>query len=158
MSSTRNLPGSLLTGAAVVALATPLFLTGCQRIRPVQPDALNDEPLVVDEAMQIRDWDRSTAYYASGAVVAGDPRTRLEPKYESRLVETTDPATGATQVRQERTGDARINYVADPAIGLANFVMIPFTYFRTPPFTPVVSRGTIIPPSHYAMPKTRVID
>jgi len=137
MSSTRNFQRSIVrfTFAGVLASASMALTTGCQRIKPLQPDTLSDEPVIVDEAMQIRDWDRSTAYYASGAVVAGDPRTRLEPK-----------------------DDTRLNYAADPAIGLGNFVLIPFTYFRTPPFTPVVSRGTIVPPSHYAVPETRVIE
>ena len=138
MCSTRNVSSRLISRAAVVALATPFLLlpiTGCQRVRPPQPDRLNDAPLVIDEAMQIRDWDRSTAYYASGAVEAGSPRVTFEPK-----------------------DDTRVNYVADPLIGLGNFVLIPFTYFSTKPFEPVVHRGTIIPPSHTATPETRVIE
>jgi hypothetical protein len=85
--------------------------------------------------MQIRDWDRSTAYYASGAVEAGATRLTFEPKY-----------------------DRPRNYVADPLIGLGNFVIIPFTYFWIPPGEAIVHRGTIIPPSHTAMPVTRVIE
>src|SRR5687767_6171346 len=46
--------------------------SGCQRIVPPPVRApVNDAPLVVDEAMQIRDWDRSTNYYANGGTVAG---------------------------------------------------------------------------------------
>ena len=139
MCSTRNAMHRFGSRAAVVALATPfLFLfpvTGCQRIQPNRAVALSDEPLVVDEAMQIREWDRQTAHYASGATVAGDTRLRLEPKYDDRR-----------------------NYAADPLIGVTNFVLIPFTYVRTPPRTTVVHRGAVTPPTHTAMPQTRVIE
>lgn len=136
MSSTRNVITRFLSSAAAVALAIPFLLpTGCQRVQPNRPVALNDATLVVDEAMQIRDWDRETAYYASGAVVAGATRTTFEPKYDNRY-----------------------NYAADPLIGVANIVVIPFTYFRTPPRTTVVHRGAIVPPTHTAMPEMRVIE
>src|SRR5215204_4694264 len=107
MSSTRNTLTHLISRAAVVASATPFLfvvMTGCQRIPPNRPVALNDEPIVVDEAMEIRDWDRSTAYYGNGATVAGATRLTWEPK-----------------------NDNRYNYAADSAIGVANFVVIPFT-------------------------------
>jgi hypothetical protein len=136
MFSTRNASSRLISRAAVVALATPfLLLTGCQRVHPPQPDRLNDAPLVIDEAMQIRDWDRSTAYYANGATPAGSPRVTFEPKH-----------------------DNQINYVADPAIALTNFVIIPFSYFWIPPFKEIEHRGAIVPPTHTAMPETRVIE
>ena len=140
MFSTRslNLKALSMIFAGVLASASMVAAPGCQRIPRNQPVALNDEPLVVDEAMQIRDsdWegDRQTAYYANGATVAGDTRLRLEPK-----------------------DDTRWNYAADPAIGVANFVLIPFTYVRTPPFTTIVHRGAITPPSHTAQPAVEVI-
>jgi len=136
MFSTRNAVKRLLvSGAAVVASVTPLFFsTGCQRVQPPQPDRLNDAPLLVDEAMQIRDWDRSTAYYANGNTVAGHTRLTFEPKDDNRL-----------------------NYLADPAIGLGNFVIIPFTYFWDLPFSKVEYQGAIVPPSHYAVPPPVVV-
>jgi hypothetical protein len=138
MFSTRNAMTRFLSRAAVVASATPLLLvatTGCQRVQRPRPDRLSDAPLVVDEAMQIRDWDRSTGYYANGATVAGAPRVRFEP-----------------------SGDSAVNYAADPLIALGNFVLIPVTYFRTPPFTAVEHHGAIVPPTHTAMPQQRVIE
>jgi hypothetical protein len=136
MFSTRDfLKRLLLSGAAVVASAVPLFLaTGCQRIEPPAPDRLNDSPLIVDEAMQIRDWNRSVAYYGNGNTVAGSTRLTFEPK-----------------------DDDRLNYAADPLIGLGNFVIIPFTYFYTPPFTKVEYQGAIVPPSHFAVPPPAVV-
>ena len=59
-------------GPVFVLLFSFFVLPGCQGIDREQPPApVNDTPLVVDEAMQIRDWDRSTNYYANGATVAG---------------------------------------------------------------------------------------
>ncbi len=136
MYSTREV-SRLLCWLVVGAVAWAVLLSaGCRRVRTSpEPDALNDTPLIVDEAMQIRDWDRSTAYYPSGAVVAGSPRRTFEPR-----------------------DDTRLSYAADPLIGLANFVIIPFTYFSTPPFTKVPSRGAIVPPTHTAVPEVRVIE
>ena len=136
MSSTRN--RSKLSQCALAALASAglvLSMTGCQRIPPNRPVALNDEPLVVDEAMQIRDWDRSTAYYGNGNTVAGATRLTYQPK-----------------------NDNRYNYAFDPLIGVANFAIIPFTYFKTPARTTVVHQGAIVPPTHTAMPPTRVVE
>lgn len=53
-----------------------LTLAGCQgnpyeRAGNSPPEPLNAEPLVVDEAMQIRDWNRVTALYANGDTAAG---------------------------------------------------------------------------------------
>ena len=136
MFSTRKNVVRSLSRAAVVASA-PLFLisTGCQRVQPNRPVALNDNPIVVDEAMQIRDWDGSIANYASGAVVAGAPRVTWEPKYDNRY-----------------------NYAFDPAIGVANIAFIPFTYVRTPWGKTVVHRGAITPPTHTAVPPVSVVE
>ena len=135
MSSTRNLPKIASAAFAALACAGLVVSTGCQRIPPNRPVALNDEPLVVDEAMQIRDWDRSTAYYGNGNTVAGATRLRFQPK-----------------------DDRRLNYAADPLIGLANFAIIPFTYFKTPARTTIAHQGAIVPPTHTAMPPTRVVE
>jgi hypothetical protein len=136
MFSTRNASIRFLSRAAVVASATLFVIRGgCQRVQSNRPVALNDNPIVVDEAMQIRDWDGSTANYASGAVVAGAPRVTWEPKYDNRY-----------------------NYAADPAIGVANIVTIPFTYIWTPWGQEVVHRGAITPPTHTAVPPVRVVE
>src|SRR5215218_6143979 len=98
MFSTRNRTRSIsILSLGMLASASLFVATGCQRTQPPRPDRLNDAPLVVDEAMQIRDWDRSTATYANGGVVAGAARITFEP-----------------------TGNSRLTYVAaDPVIGLA---------------------------------------
>ena len=131
----RNVSSASSLALGLLASVGALILVGCQRARAPRPDALNDAPLIVDEAMQIRDWDRSTAYYPSGAVVAGSPRVTFVPRYESR-----------------------VGYAADPLIGIGNIVLIPFTLFSTPPSAKVTSRGAIVPPTHTAVPEVRVIE
>ena len=137
MFSTRNHTLRTISTAAfgLLASAGVVVSTGCQRVAPNFPVALNDRPIVVDEAMEIRDWDRSTANYANGTTVAGATRTTWEPTYENNY-----------------------SYVVDPAIGVANIVTIPFTYFRTPWGKTVVHHGAITPPTHTAVPPVRVIE
>ncbi|MDQ3439018.1 MAG: hypothetical protein M3478_01555 [Planctomycetota bacterium] len=137
MFSTRSRTLRTISAGAVGVLASAgmLLSTGCQRVQPNRPVVLNDRSIVVDEAMEIRDWDRSTAFYANGATVAGATRITWEPTYENRY-----------------------SYVADPAIGVANIVAIPFTYFRTPWRQTVVHHGAITPPTHTAVPPVGVIE
>src|SRR3954464_1483643 len=68
MCSTRKLSAFVVTFSLAVVGA----LAGCQRIvpPPVSSPVNNPDPLL-DEPTQIRDFDQSTAYYPSGATVAG---------------------------------------------------------------------------------------
>src|SRR6185369_5229270 len=52
------------TGAILAGL-------GCQATVPPRADKLNNPPLIVDEAMQRREWDRSISHYPNGDTVAG---------------------------------------------------------------------------------------
>ena len=73
MCSTRS---KLVMTAAVVAFAAG---AGCQKVVPPAPMALNNEPIVVDEAMQRRDFEPVTAYWANGVTVAGPTGVYFEP-------------------------------------------------------------------------------
>jgi hypothetical protein len=134
MYSTRNAKALAALSLGVLASAGMFSVVGCQRIEPPVPDRLNNAPLLVDEAMQIRDFDRSTSVYANGGTVAGSPRLTFEPK-----------------------DDSAVNYVVDPAIGLTNFVIIPFSYFWIPPFAKIEHHGAIVPPTYTAEPQPQVI-
>ena len=63
MFSTRK----FVIGASLLTAATML---GCQAKVPEGVERLNNAPLIVDEAMQKREWDRSTSYYPNGDTVA----------------------------------------------------------------------------------------
>jgi hypothetical protein len=56
---------------AAVLLGLAAIMSGCVYVSPRAPAPLSGEPLLVDEAMMQRDFDRSTAWYQNGAVVAG---------------------------------------------------------------------------------------
>ena len=130
MYSTRKL--RLLSLVAVAASAAPL-LTGCgfQRANNnPQPDRLNDNPLVVDEAMQRRDFERSSAYYKRPTIIAG-------PTW----------LTFRGDEKAERT-----DLLTDPLIFGANVVVSPYAAVKDPQWEDVEYRGATVPPTHHAMP------
>ena len=64
-------------------MSTPGVSMKCpvQRIRNAPPDMPGEAPLLVDQAMQIRDWDRSTALYANGDTIAGNTGFWYQPRW-----------------------------------------------------------------------------
>ncbi len=101
-----------IRNTVVLSLIT-LSVTGCQYKQADKPAAMNQEPLLIDDAMQKRDWDATRAVYASGKVPSNADRFYLEPADSS--VEDWGWAT-------------------ETPIFVANSVAWPFTYFSPPPF------------------------
>src|SRR4051812_6349056 len=86
------------TGVGVLLAA--MGLGGCQANVPNSPDPLNKSPLIVDEAMQRREWDPSISYYANGDTVSGGTGYMFQthetmPGYSRRVV---DPAMAVTNI------------------------------------------------------------
>ena len=108
-------------------------LVGCARPapRPYTPP-----PMLVDEAMQERDWERSVAYYPNGDTVSGHNRF---------------PIRSDARIGESEYGDAAY----DIGASLAQTVALPFTYIFIPPFAPAVYTGEQIGPSYTAMPPMR---
>jgi hypothetical protein len=105
---------------------------GCQRIvPPPQTSPVNTTPIVIDEAMQHRDWDRSTSYYANGGAIAG--------------------GTGYLWQTHETIPEGDRRYT-DVPVAAANFVSLPVGIFVDSPFKKVVYRGEAVPPSYTAQP------
>lgn len=125
------------TRKRTAAIAGLLFLTaaGCQTTvnRPAKAD-LDTTPLVVDEAMQKRDWDRSVAYYANGDTLAGPDLT---------VIETTAPDP--------------YQRVLDPVVATINDSITPVTTILFPPWKDVIYQGVVTPPTYTAQPAPRVI-
>ena len=110
-----------------------LSLTGCGFQRATnkpRADRLNDAPLVVDEAMQKREFERSSAYYQRPVVVAGP--------------------TWLTFRGDEKT--ERTDAITDPAIFVTNVVVSPYPAVKDPQWERVEYRGATVPPTHHAMP------
>jgi len=119
--------------AGVLAAAA----VGCQVKKADAPVALNDTPLVIDGAMQARDWDQSKALYENGRVPANTDRF---------ILQTSDKAA-----------DNNWSWATDTPIFLANSVIFPFTYFGDPPGQWVEHPSVTTPTTYNASPKTEVI-
>src|SRR5450432_1038702 len=78
----------LNTIVSLGGLLAMVLLGGCssmqcpiQRVQNAPPAAENTTPLVIDQAMQVRDWDRVTAHYANGDTIAGPTGTPYEVRW-----------------------------------------------------------------------------
>ena len=117
----------VLLGSCV--LGSMMF--GCQAIVPESTERLNNTPLIVDDAMQKRQWDQSTSYYANGDTVAD--------------------GTGYMFETHETVPDGW-RRVVEPAITTMNIALLPIGVFVNSPIKEQVYQGGIIPPTHHAMP------
>jgi len=117
---------------AVMLVALAMSAVGCQGVSKTYPPApVNNTPLVVDEAMQIRDWDRKTSYYANGATVAGGT---------AYCWETADWV---------KEGDRKLT---DAPVATLNILSMPVGLFVNSPFEKQVIRGEVVPPSYTGQP------
>jgi hypothetical protein len=123
----KALPPLLLLATVVAGLAG-----GCaQQQQPYTPP-----PLVVDGAMQRREWDRSVSWYPNGDTVAGPTRFPLR----SNVPEGSNVYAAAS---------------FDIVASLAQTVALPFTYIFIPPNAVEVYHGEVIGPTYTAMPPMR---
>src|SRR5689334_13883954 len=105
---------------AALGLTVLVAGIGCQSALPGPSERLSTKPLVVDEAMQRRDWEPTTAHYQSGATVAGPTgfwweADQSRPEWQQGLVETP--------------------------LFVAQVLMLPFTLAVQPPWTQVIYHG-----------------
>ena len=126
-SATRRLLPLLAVAGALGAAS------GCARPapRPYTPPAL-----VVDEAMQLREWERSVAYYPNGDTVSGHNRFPIR----------SDLTPGSNEF-----GAAAYDIVAS----MAQTVALPFTYLVIPPLAPAVYTGEDFGSTYTGMPPMR---
>lgn len=131
----RELRPLLLIAVALTSLGA---MTGCAQQQPRQA---TPPPMIIDEAMQKRDWEPSVAYIPNGDVVAGVNRYPL--RSGGAYTEGATP---------DYTG-AALDYGAH----LVQTLALPFTYLFVPPFEPQVYRDEEIGPSHTGMPEMRPV-
>jgi hypothetical protein len=62
LSTRKNSPR-----AKILSLLIPFAMTGCALKQPPQPDPITRAPVVIDEAMQQRDWPVTVAHYQDGS-------------------------------------------------------------------------------------------
>ena len=111
----------------IVALATP----GCQRYPYAPHGRLHDEPVVIDEAMQIRDWEPSTAHYTNPRFIAGPKGFWYDPAYNM---------------------PAPVYAVQETPMFLLQTLALPLTVWLPPLWTPIEYAGETLEPSWHAMP------
>jgi hypothetical protein len=107
---------------------------GCQFTQRVQnspPELTSSTPMIVDGAMQIREWDRSTALYSNGDTVAGPTGFRYEarwyqPEWRYPIIETP--------------------------LFVGQTLALPVTLALTPPWSEMRYTGVTVEPTHTAMP------
>jgi hypothetical protein len=136
MCSTLNRPRSPAGKALPLLVLAGLFAGGCAQ---QAPQAYTPPPLVVDAAMQRREFDRSVSWYPNGDTVSGVNRF----PFRSRVPEGSNDYVGAAY---------------DIGASLAQTVALPFTYLFIPPFAPAVYHGEVIGPTYTAMPPMRPPD
>ena len=118
---------TLLTAAGTLVLS----LAGCQRIATSPRLPVNEEPMLVDQAMQLRDWDRSDAYYTNTSFVAGPVGFLFEPSY-------TNPYWSYA--------------VLEFPLFVGQVLALPVTLWLPPPWTPVNYSGGKVEPTYHGMP------
>jgi hypothetical protein len=118
----RQLLGIVLAG---------VLLGGCQRSVNVPVGTVSQTPMETDEAMQIRDWERSVAYYQNPRFIAGPTGFWYETPYypPQWWYAASDTALFALQT-----------------LGL------PVTLIVQPPWTAVEYAGETVEPTFHGMP------
>ncbi len=112
-------------------LASAIFagaVAGCAR--QAEPPA-DPSPLVIDEAMQRRDWDRSVAYYGNGDTVGSPNRAPL---------------------KAQDTGVPILNGLMQPLAFVGNAFYLPVSYIFAPPGTETTYHGVQFEPTYTAVP------
>ncbi len=103
---------------------------GCTVKQQQYPDAVDRGPLVVDEAMQQRQWPPSVAHWANGQTPAWPTAFLLEPQ--------NDPAWQAA--------------ATDTPLFVVNCLAMPVVSLFTPPWDVVIYPRGEIEPTYTAMP------
>ncbi len=117
------------TTRMILGLATLAMLGGCVKTSTTSTGMINSEPLTIDPAMQLRDWQPSVAYYANGDTMSGSTGFAYEP----------DPKLDSWQY-----------YFADPGTYFVNLVTSPYTLYEQR--DGVGSTGVSLPPTYTAVP------
>lgn len=120
--------------AKVIGLcAVATLVAGCQPPAAPPPEPISTRPLVVDEAMDRRDWEQVAIYYPNGDTVAGTTRF------------------WAYRVRDDvRPYWQQILF--DPFLFLAQTAYLPFTFIQEPLLAKRVTQGEIFEPTHFGVP------
>jgi hypothetical protein len=128
-------PKKLKIGRRLRAIFYPLsaiylLLPGClKETKPVA--AVDKSPLIIDDAMVLRDWKRSTVRFQNG--------------------ETPAVPTGFI-LRHNPNAPKWVPAITDGPMFVANIFLMPVGYIFTPPWTRVIYPAGVVEPSYTAVP------
>src|SRR5687768_10427283 len=108
-----------------------LALVGCQRYPYAPRGGLNDAPLDVDQAMEIRDWEPMSAQYTNPRFIAGPTGFWFNPAYDQQ---------------------PWIYPLQETPMFVLQAIALPVTAWLPPLWTPVRYAGETVEPSWHAMP------
>ena len=130
MCSTPKARNARILSAGLILMA--MVVGGCQRVVPPPiASPVNNPPMILDQATQVRNFDQSVSYYANGATIAG--------------------GTGYLWQTHETIPDGYRRYT-DVPVAAANIVSMPVGVFVEPPWEAQVVRGETVPPTYTAQP------
>lgn len=134
MSLTRN-RARRRGGVLLLAVTSAVGLVtagGCTNNIEPEPQAETVQPMVVDEAMQTRDWEPVAVVYQNGDTIGGIDRAPVKPRFV--------------------TNSQYIQGGAAPFLFIAQAVVSPITFLWAPPFEPVATQGEVFRPTYTGAP------
>ena len=120
-----------------VAVACLALAAGCRSTYKPEYAPAPTAAVSYDEAMRLREYAQTPAFYANGDVTAGPTEFRYE--YDA-------PAPNSRAFQQRRY----VATVADPAIFALNLVLLPYELVVNPPWEKRTYQGEIVEPTYTA--------
>ena len=130
-------PWPIRTGWCVLSATALAVVAGCAGPYGVDNPPPPSHTAHFDEAMALRQWQRSTALYGNGEVAAG-------PTNSYYTWPVGDPADSGYMERQ------RLGLVAEPLVALGQFLALPVTMIIDPPIEKRFYDGVEIGPTYTA--------
>jgi hypothetical protein len=126
---------SKLNALVLTVLGCAVLAGGCtcpiQRVKNQPPDPVSDAPVIVDAAMQIREWDRSVAHYQNGDTFANPTLFLYEPTWHQ---------------------PEYFYYFIETPLFIGQTIAMPVVMVMTPPWSSVKYTGVTTEPTFTAMP------
>ena len=130
MRQIKTTATAMWTTAAALGFAG-LASPGCQRYVNVPRGEVKNEPVAIDEAMQIRDWEPSSARYTNPRFIAGPTGYWFQPAYDM---------------------PAPVYALQETPMFVLQTLALPVTVWFPPLYTPVEYAGETLEPTWHAMP------